>query len=395
MDRIETAFNFTSPEDIQFEVDSINISDQPNTSVFLLNFIEGLISQENNDKIMNYIMKLYDESSNTNVIGSNNYFISFNKENVIFNDLIENYQNELNEFLKIKDNINGDKKEEIKMINFEGKEEDIDSEEEAMKIIAKENEEIRRQMEEQEIFFSMRMNGGGNEDLNNFNTFNNNKNNILGLIQEVDNESDDDSEKKSNINDNKFTKSLKSLKKNDDDSKNANELIKSNKKIKMVESDIDSIRQNNNEKNDIKDNNKQNTEEINKEESVEINDNNNIFISNDFQINNIIITKQIDNEIHASSNKANITDNDKKDKTNNVQNDDINESEEKNKKNNFNINSTNYNGAFGLNQNNDNETKNKTLFGNKTMKDEVFKRLYRSKKVEINDGKIIKNNGVK
>ena len=81
--------------------------------------------------------------------------------------------------------------------------------------------------------------------------------------------------------------------------------------------------------------------------------------------------------------------------SNNVQNDDINESEEKNKKNNFNINSTNYNGAFGLNQNNDNETKNKTLFGNKTMKDEVFKRLYRSKKVEINDGKIIKNNGVK
>ena len=39
MDKIETAFNFTSPEDIQFEVDSINISDQPNTSIFLLNFI--------------------------------------------------------------------------------------------------------------------------------------------------------------------------------------------------------------------------------------------------------------------------------------------------------------------------------------------------------------------
>ena len=62
MDKIENAFNFTSPEDIQFEVDSINICDQPNTSVFLLNFIEGLVSQENNtDTIMNYIMKLYDE----------------------------------------------------------------------------------------------------------------------------------------------------------------------------------------------------------------------------------------------------------------------------------------------------------------------------------------------
>ena len=103
MDRIETAFNFISPEDIQFEVDSINISDQPNTSVFMLNFIEGLINQENNDNIMNYIMKLYDESSNSNIIGSNNYFISFNKENKIFNNLIDEYQNELNEYLKIKD----------------------------------------------------------------------------------------------------------------------------------------------------------------------------------------------------------------------------------------------------------------------------------------------------
>ena len=37
-------------------------------------------------------------------------------------------------------------------------ENDIDSEEEALKIISKENEEIRRQMEEQELFFSMRMN---------------------------------------------------------------------------------------------------------------------------------------------------------------------------------------------------------------------------------------------
>ena len=81
MDRIESTFNFSSPEDIQFEVDSINISDQPNTSIFLLNFIEGLIEQKSDEDIMNYIMKLYDESSNTNAIGSNNYFISFNKEN--------------------------------------------------------------------------------------------------------------------------------------------------------------------------------------------------------------------------------------------------------------------------------------------------------------------------
>ena len=59
MDKIENAFNFTSPEDIQFEVDSINICDQPNTSIFLLNFIEGLISQENNTD--RYYNELYNE----------------------------------------------------------------------------------------------------------------------------------------------------------------------------------------------------------------------------------------------------------------------------------------------------------------------------------------------
>ena len=142
MDKIENAFDFTSPEDIQFEVDSINISDQPNTSIFLLNFIEGLISQENNtDSIMNYIMKLYDESSNTNIIGSNNYFISFNRENEIFNDLIPNYQNELKNYIKIKNNINLDENNNFNgenifdFIQFEGEEEediDLDSEEEAL-----------------------------------------------------------------------------------------------------------------------------------------------------------------------------------------------------------------------------------------------------------------------
>ena len=112
MDKIENSFNFTSPEDIQFEVDSINICDQPNTSVFLLNFIEGLVSQENDtDIIMNYIMKLYDESSNTNSIGSNNYFVSFNKENVLFQNLIENYINEIKIYAKnngLLDNKNND-----------------------------------------------------------------------------------------------------------------------------------------------------------------------------------------------------------------------------------------------------------------------------------------------
>ena len=81
--------------------------------------------------------------------------------------------------------------------------------------------------------------------------------------------------------------------------------------------------------------------------------------------------------------------------SNTMQDDYINDYDDKSNKNNFNINNTNYNGVFGFNQKNENDQKNKTLFGNKTMKDEVFKRLYKSKKIEINDGKIVKNNRVK
>ena len=81
--------------------------------------------------------------------------------------------------------------------------------------------------------------------------------------------------------------------------------------------------------------------------------------------------------------------------SNSLQNNDTNDYDDKNK-NILNINSTNYNGPFGFNnQNNEKDNKNKTLFGNKTMKEEVFKRLYKSKKIEINDGKIVRNNRVK
>ena len=266
MDRIETAFNFSSPEDIQFEVDSINISDQPNTSVFLLNFIEGLISQENNESIMNYIMKLYDESSNTNAIGSNNYFISFNKENPIFNDLTNIYENELKEFTKQKESNNSNG--ELKLLKLENIE-DIDSEDEALKIIAKENEEVRRQMQEQELFFNLRMND-----------FNNNKN-ILGQIQEVeelDEESEMDNENKNSKN---YTLS-KSLK------KSQNDLIKSNKSLKSIKSNSN-INKNEKIGNEIVKKNLndiiENKEEMKKEETVDLN-NINFVGNNDYQNNN-------------------------------------------------------------------------------------------------------------
>ena len=293
MDKIENAFNFTSPEDIQFEVDSINISDQPNTSIFLLNFIEGLITQENNtDSIMNYIMKLYDESSNSNIIGSNNYFISFNKENEIFNELIPNYIKELKHYIKEKNNLDLDQMK-IKddaifdMVHFEGEEEDdLDSEEEALRIIAKENEEARKQMEEQELFFSNKINGNfkfGIEDVNVQHK------NILGLIQEAENESDEDSTHKSgaiinnnhslikknddiditeveNENDNKSN--LDNEQNNDynvEDIRSNNELKLSVTNGKLVDSDLDIEK----EKNENRD-----------DESIEL-ISNNVFVSNE------------------------------------------------------------------------------------------------------------------
>jgi hypothetical protein len=105
MDKLENTFNFKSPDDIQFEVDSINISDQPNTSIFLLNFIEQLIIQDD-ENISGYIKKLYDEGSNNLDPDSRNYFNSFNNISEEFENIYTRYQNELNEyFKKTKNNI--------------------------------------------------------------------------------------------------------------------------------------------------------------------------------------------------------------------------------------------------------------------------------------------------
>ena len=318
MDRIETAFNFTSPEDIQFEVDSINISDQPNTSVFLLNFIEGLINQKNNESIMDYIMKLYDETSNSNA-GSNNYFISFNKENIIFNDLIKDYQVELEQFLKIKEK----KEKDVKNSNINskiGEEEIIDSEEEALRIIAKENEEIRKQMEEQDLFFPLK--NSPNYRLENVDL--NNNMNMLGLIQEVENESDDDSEKKSNLN-NKSLKLSKSFK-----------IIENNN---IVDTDYDSIKKYNN-----KIDNSQNTiKGINKEESTELN-NNKIDINNNkvkdeenVDINNLIKKNELDKKNET------VILNSEKNEEGKEKNNKLDDEKDNEDKNNININKINVN----------------------------------------------------
>ena len=105
MDKLENTFEFKSPDDIQFEVDSINISDQPNTSIFLLNFIEGLIVK-NDDDMQLYIKKLYDEGSNNLDQNSKNYFNSFNKINDVFENIYSSYQNEIDKYLKSNEKIN-------------------------------------------------------------------------------------------------------------------------------------------------------------------------------------------------------------------------------------------------------------------------------------------------
>ncbi len=99
MDKLENTFDFKSPDDIQFEVDSINISDQPNTCIFLLNFIEGLIEQSD-ENLSLYIKRLYDEGSKTTSDESRNYFTSFNRISEDFENIYIKYKNELNEYCK-------------------------------------------------------------------------------------------------------------------------------------------------------------------------------------------------------------------------------------------------------------------------------------------------------
>ena len=99
MDKLESTFDFKSPDDIQFEVDSINISDQPNTCIFLLNFIEGLIVQDD-ENLSLYIKRLYDEGSNTLDPNSRSYFNSFNRISEDLENIYIKYQNELNDYFK-------------------------------------------------------------------------------------------------------------------------------------------------------------------------------------------------------------------------------------------------------------------------------------------------------
>ena len=145
MDKLEYAFDFKSPDDIQFEVDSFNIYDQPNSGIFLLNFIKELMLQDET-KISEYIQKIYDEVSNIGNIGNRYYFNIFNNISEEMNGIYDIYNQELAEYMKNNQlNIEGNNNN----INMDD-ELNSDEEEEALKIMEKENAEANNLMRQKE-----------------------------------------------------------------------------------------------------------------------------------------------------------------------------------------------------------------------------------------------------
>ena len=330
MDKLENTFEFKSPDDIQFEVDSINISDQPNTCIFLLNFIEGLIVQDEYN-ISGYIKKLYDEGSNNIDQDSKNYFNSFNRINEEFENIYSKYENELNEFSKnniefnnininkeklmngnneiinnnnkelnnndfvIKENLpmNGDIvngmnkinikdennltnkiRDEIDMIQIE-KDDDIDDdlnsdeEEEALKIMEKENRVAKSQMREQERKLRQRL-YKQKLRLKNINMYKE-----FGVIKEEDNESE--------------SESIDLFSKMKEEEKNRNSFNNLKKSLELRKSKLN------------KNNNKISTE-IN--ENIILNTDNNINNIKELKIGDDIINKENDKEQKNKSEKA-------------------------------------------------------------------------------------------
>ena len=149
MDKIENNFDFKIPEDIQFEVDSFNINDQPNTAIFIINFIKQLIIQDES-KISEFIQKLYEEGSNNTNSENKVFFNSFNNITEEMKNIYETYNNELNEYAK-NNNIDINTLEENEKLN-DNFDDDLnsDEEEEALKIMERENEKAKYLMRQKE-----------------------------------------------------------------------------------------------------------------------------------------------------------------------------------------------------------------------------------------------------
>ena len=334
MDKLENTFDFKLSDDVQFEVDSINISDQPNTCIFLLNFIEGLIVQDDSN-ISDYIKKLYDEGSNSIDEISQNYLNSFNRINEEFLNIYSKYQNELNEYFKTnvklnKKNINcfeeeimngndeiittkhntelnsndfiieenkpengevvkdinrmsvktdgnlsiSKSKDELDMIQIE-EDEDLnsDEEEEALKIMERENKAAKSKMREQERKLRQRL---YKQKLRQENT---NMYKDFGVIKEEDNESESESidliskmkeEEKNKDSLNSVKKSLE-LRKSRINKKNNNKNTSESNENVILKTDIN-MNDNVEMKNDEKNNIKKNNDKKSKsEKSIKLN----------------------------------------------------------------------------------------------------------------------------
>jgi len=101
-DKFDNIFKFKLPI-LGFAANIINISDQKNTSIFILNFIEGLICQKK-DSINLYIQKLFDKDRYIDDKNYMDYFDSFNKINDNLENILPIYKKELIEYLKTNKN---------------------------------------------------------------------------------------------------------------------------------------------------------------------------------------------------------------------------------------------------------------------------------------------------
>jgi len=187
MDDLENIFDFKIPDDVNFEVDSINISEYINTSIFVINFIIGLISK-NDTNLNSYVKELFNEKMISSINDKNyknddikknyiNHFNSFCTINENLENILFDYENELNEYLlnnNIANNILNDFQDNIDDLKSE-------DEEEALRIMEEHNKESKRKKKEKK------------ETLNCNKKLNLEGINIFGVIKEEDKESSSNS----------------------------------------------------------------------------------------------------------------------------------------------------------------------------------------------------------
>ena len=121
LNKLENVFDFKIQNNMILKIDSIYINKRINTSIFIINLIEELISQRNAN-IHLYTQQLLDDNylndrnnnnnSNNKNSNNNNYLSSLNKTNYIFNDILNIYEKDLKENIINKTIKNKNKKEE-------------------------------------------------------------------------------------------------------------------------------------------------------------------------------------------------------------------------------------------------------------------------------------------